>query len=499
MAPRNHPNRTASSGGDAETAEYPQELRRGLGLWSTFSIGFATISPVVGIYSVVSLGYVTIGPAWVWIIPLVLVLQLSVAYVYAELASQWPLAGGCYQWVRRLVGGRLGWFTGFLYLASAAASLTTVAYLGGPWLFLLVAGRAPNPTEQITCAAVLLVLSLAVNHWGINPLKWFLNAGIIAEAVASVGIGLVLLFFFRNHGFSILFTVAEESTGTVGFLAALAVGGWAFLGFDAATQVAEESTHAERDVPRAILRSLLAVGLVVMLTAFSVTLSLRDVAAAHAGAIADPVSAAIVESFGTWAERPFFAVVLVAFLACAVSVQTYLARAIYGMARDGALPAARALRKLNRNQVPHVALATVTVIASAGLLLGIDGQAAGTLIAFGSGGLYIVFLVVTGSALWARTTGRVRAGGETLQLGRRGLSINILAVVWLVFETVNVAWPRVELAPPGAPWYVVWAVVIVFLVLALVAFVYGIKAKPYLRISAEGEHRRPSVLTGRDQ
>ncbi len=33
---------------------YRQELERGLSLWSSFSVGFATISPVVGIYSVMS-------------------------------------------------------------------------------------------------------------------------------------------------------------------------------------------------------------------------------------------------------------------------------------------------------------------------------------------------------------------------------------------------------------------------------------------------------------
>ena len=86
---------------------YRQELERGLSLWSSFSVGFATISPVVGIYSVMSLGAMSMGPSWVWVVPLCLLLQFGVALVYAELSSQFPLAGGCYQWVRRLVGDRL--------------------------------------------------------------------------------------------------------------------------------------------------------------------------------------------------------------------------------------------------------------------------------------------------------------------------------------------------------------------------------------------------------
>lgn len=86
---------------------YRQELERGLSLWSSFSVGFATISPVVGIYSVMSLGAMSMGPSWVWVVLLCLLLQFGVALVYAELSSQFPLAGGCYQWVRRLVGDRL--------------------------------------------------------------------------------------------------------------------------------------------------------------------------------------------------------------------------------------------------------------------------------------------------------------------------------------------------------------------------------------------------------
>ncbi|MGV8744115.1 APC family permease, partial [Pseudomonas aeruginosa] len=45
---------------------YRQELERGLCLWSSFAVGFATISLVVGIYSVMSLGAMSMGPAWVW-------------------------------------------------------------------------------------------------------------------------------------------------------------------------------------------------------------------------------------------------------------------------------------------------------------------------------------------------------------------------------------------------------------------------------------------------
>lgn len=465
---------------------YDQQLHRGLSLWSSFSVGFATVSPVVGIYSVMSLGAMSAGPSWVWIVPLCLALQLLVALVYAELASQYPLAGGCYQWVKRLAGDRWAWFTGFMYLASALASLTTVAYLGGFWLWLFCTGEPPAANAQVFSGAVLLLLGLGVNLFGINPLKYFVNAGIVAEAIASIGIGVLLLVFFRNHSFSLVFeglTATQPSDGTYfsGFLTAMAVGGWAFLGFDACSQVSEETADARTSTPRAILRSMILVGLTVMLTAFAVTLSYPDTAAMVSGSVVDPVTPAVVDAFGAWSQRPFIAVVLVAFIACVVSVQTYIGRAVFGMARDSILPASNLLRRVDKRKVPFAAMVFSTLFASFGLALGLNATAVGTLIAFGSGGFFMVFLIVVTCALLARLNGTWKAEPGTFSLGRWGIAVNLAAFFWLVFESINVAWPRESLAPPGAPWFQVWAVILVFSSLAVLGLIYMFWAKPYQR------------------
>ncbi|WP_443693655.1 APC family permease [Pseudomonas protegens] len=473
---------------------YRQELHRGLSLWSSFSVGFATVSPVVGIYSVMALGAMSTGPSWVWIVPLCLALQMLVALVYAELASQYPLAGGCYQWVKRLAGDRWAWFTGFMYLASALASLTTVAYLGGFWLWLFVTGTPPSANAQVASGAVLLALGLGVNLLGINPLKYFVNAGIIAEAIASIGIGVLLLLFFRNHSWSLLLeglgnSASGDGTYLSGFVTAMAVGGWAFLGFDACSQVSEETADARTSTPRAILRSMLLVGLTVMLTAFAVTLSFTDTAGLVAGQVVDPVTPAVVDAFGAWAERPFVGVVLVAFIACVVSVQTYIGRAVFGMARDSILPASAFLRRVDGRKVPFAAMLVCTLFASFGLALGLNATAVGTLIAFGSGGFFMVFLIVIGCALVHRLRGRWRPDAGVFNLGRWGLPVNLAAFVWLLFESVNVAWPRESLAPPGAPWFQVWAVVLVFSTLAVLGLIYMVLAKPYLRRDSSASDR----------
>ncbi|MDX2552533.1 APC family permease [Streptomyces stelliscabiei] len=468
-----------------EELGYRQQLRRGLGIWSTFSVGVTTVAPVVGLYAIFSLGSVLSGPAWLWMLLASLVAQLLVAVVYAELASEFPVAGGPYQWVRRLVGPRAAWFTGIVYISAVTAALTTVAYLAAPWLGLLFTGSEPHGMTRCLISAGLLVLALALNGSGVKIMRVVVIAGLGAEIVGSIVVGLALLLFFRVHDFSVLFETlgapASSGNSTGGaLLATLAVCGWAFVGFDSSASVAEETKGASANVPRAIVRATAVVGGAVVLVAVAVTLATKDLAAVVHGEVVDPVTPTVIGSFGSWSQKPFLAVVVVTFLACLVSMQAYLGRVTFGLARDGMLPASKKLAAVTgRGRVPLVAMAVTSAAAAAGLLLGLNDGAIGTMITFGTGGLYITFLLVVAAALFARLTGRWQPGG-TLRLGRKGMVVNVLAFCWLAFETVNIAWPRTILAPPGAPVWQVWAVVWVFAALAGLAGLYLVIARPHL-------------------
>ena len=60
--------------------------------------------------------------------------------------------------------------------------------------------------------------------------------------------------------------------------------------------------------------------------------------------------------------------------------------------------------------------------------------------------------------------------------------VNVLAVAWLAFETVNIAWPRESLAPLGAPVYQVWAAPLVLALIAVVGIAYLLLARPQRRL-----------------
>ena len=196
----------------------------------------------------------------------------------------------------------------------------------------------------------LVVICALAGALGVGVLSRAVKAGIAAEVIASVGIGLALLLVFRDQDLSILtdtFGAEALSGGSVaaGLLAALAVGGWVFIGFDCAVGVAEETKDAARHVPRAIWIALLSVGVLVILNAVAATLAHPDPASVVAGEDLDPVTTAVVSSFGSWSSKPFAAVVLVAFVACGMAAQSVTARTMYSVARDGAVPGSRFLRR----------------------------------------------------------------------------------------------------------------------------------------------------------
>lgn len=465
---------------------YRQELARGLRLFDNAALGFAAISPVVGLYAVAFVGMVVAGPAWIWVLPVALAGQSLLLAVYAELASEFPIAGGAYQWSRRLVGGAYGWMSGWVALCAYAVANTTIAYLGAPWALALL-GIAPSANAVVATGMVLVVVCAAIGARGISVIGAVVRAGIAAEIAASVGIGLALLLVFREQGLSILTeTLGAEarSAGSVGagMLAALAVGGWVFIGFDACVAAAEETKEASRHVPRAIWLALLSVGVLVILNAVAVTLAHPDPAAVVAGRDSDPVATAVVSSFGSWSAKPFDAVVLTAFLACGIAAQALTARTIYSVARDDALPASRFLRRVDRRRAPIGAIVVTAVVACLGLLLGLHSAAVGSLIAFGTAAIYVAFLLVALAALIARLRGTWTPAGRVGLGHAGGAVVNVLAVVWLAFETVNIAWPRTSLAPPDAPAYQVWAACIVLAVIGVAGLAYVAVAKPQRKL-----------------
>ena len=438
------------------------KLHRSMSVWNSFTLGFAVVSPVVGLYAIISVQTTVTGGGWFGALVTCLVMQLLVATVYAELSSQFPIAGGAYKWSRQLGGATAGQFAGVIYVSSTIAMLTTTAYTGGVWLALFFGAESQTGPAFVIWGGVFLLLCTIINVVHVNIFKLVITMGVYAEVVGSLGVALLLFLFFRQHSFSELFQ--HLGTGTApdqasAFLAALAIAGWAFIGFDACSTIAEETHEPKRMVPRAVFFSLCMVGSVVLFNSAALTLAFDREALIAASATSDPITPVITGSFGEWAEKPFLAIVMVAFLACGASVVKYTSRIVYSMAREGNMPSV--LSQLAPDKTPRNAVICTVSLAALGLLFGLNDGAVATVIAFGTGGLYAMFSMTTGVGLFTRLTGRWNPALGELKLGVWGLLINTLAFIWSVFELVNIAWPRPYATAPAAPWWQLWAVPLV--------------------------------------
>lgn len=438
------------------------KLHRSMSAWNSFTLGFAVVSPVVGLYAIISVQTVVTGGGWFAALVTCLAMQLLVATVYAELSSQFPIAGGAYKWARQLGGITTGQFAGVIYVSSTIAMLTTTAYTGGVWLSLFFGWTGLTGHALVTWGAIFLLLCTLINLAHVNIFKLVIAMGVYAEVVGSLGVALLLFLFFRQHSFSELFQHLGTGTApgeTAAFLAALAIAGWAFIGFDACSTIAEETHDPKRMVPRAVFLSLCVVGSVVLFNSAALTLAFDRETLLTASATSDPITPVITGSFGHWAEKPFLAIVMIAFLACGASVVKYTSRIVYSMAREGHMPAV--LSRLAPDKTPRNAVICTVSLASLGLLFGLNDGAVATVIAFGTGGLYAMFAMTTGVGLFSRLTGRWNPALGELKLGAWGLVINTAAFLWSVFEFVNIAWPRAYAVAPNAPWWQLWAVPLV--------------------------------------
>lgn len=129
------------------------------------------------------------------------------------------------------------------------------------------------------------------------------------------------LLAFRGQDLSILGETlgAEGLSGgsvTASLLAALAAGGWVFIGFDACVGMAEETRESGARRAARDLVALLSVGVLVIPDAVATTLAHPDLGAVVAGHDVDPVQTAVV---------------LAAFLACGIAAQSVSARAMYSI------------------------------------------------------------------------------------------------------------------------------------------------------------------------
>ena len=435
------------------------ELRRTLGFLSNFAIAFSFISVSTGSYGNFGVGLSQAGPAFFWSWPIVIIGQLIVALVFAELASHFPVAGSIYQWSKRLSNRTLGWFTGWFYFWAQVVTVTAVAVIvayvvdgmHGPMDDGSAFLDSKDPTGLTTMftfiSLVTLVVTTVINAYGVRLLSLLNNLGVATEILGMFVFALILLFFANNQSPDILFSSAgtEEATGG-SYLPAFALGMFMALfvvyGFDTAGTFGEETVDAGRQAPRGVIWSVIISGIVGTVFILAVILAIPDVPTAMGQffPIADTIIATLTWEIaaGITLGEIYLFVILVSVFVCTLAIQGAATRMMFSMSRDRHLPLGSLWGKVNPSfKTPANAAIAVGILAAVPIL--VIGPGGGFSISIAATGLiYLSYLLTNLGVLAARRRGWPHKPAW-FNLGRWGMPVNILAILYGGLMLINIA------------------------------------------------------------
>jgi amino acid transporter len=381
---------SSPSAGPQSPALEAEGLDRGVGflglLWAseTSIIGSGWLFGALG-------AAVLAGPSAIigWVLGSVIILVL--ALVHAELGGLFPVSGGTSRFPHyafgSFAGATFGWAS-YLQAASVAPIevLAAIQYLStAHWArnffhATAAAGGAGGTLHGwgYLAAAILLLIFVIVNIIGI---RWFakINNAIttwkVVIPVVTIFILLIGHFHSSNFGHAAggFFTSSSPVKNILLTLPAGII--FSLLGFEQAVQLGGESANPGRDLPRAVILSMLIGGIVYILLqvsfigAMSPSLLLHNHGWTGLGTSKSPTVAQLQAG-------PFFTLVSIAGISWLATVlridavispggtglmyETSSARLSFGLSRNGFVPTA--FESVNRSRVPVFGVIIATLV-----------------------------------------------------------------------------------------------------------------------------------------
>ncbi len=347
---------------------------------------------------------------------------------------------------------------------------TSCAYAAASFLLPGLGFDTATKGWFIAVAVLIVLIGLAINSIAQWVIKIFVTILLIAEVTTTVGLGIVFFFIYREQPFSTLFHSfnASGSGGInwlwIGWFGAIAFMAFNFLAFEAAGSIAEEVHDPAKNVPRAILGVCIGIGIITLFVTMAFILAIPDMNAAMTGNLADPVAQTISYHLGSGFERPLLVMISLGFMGSMVALHLVGSRTLYAFGRDNMIPGSRFATVLTKKRkLPWVALSFTAAVSIVVLLVNIGAEKVfSTLLQISAAGFFILYGFVVIAQLVMHMKKRHEHG--PFNLGKWSYPITAIASVWIVFEVVNLMWPRF----PDLPWYQNWGVLTMSVALAVV-------------------------------
>ena len=383
----------SATGGQLESSQPAQpgatQLRPGaLSLLDVIMQAITHIGPAIGIATsiafIASLTGITSPLAYLFAFLLVLAIAISLT----QLAKNFPSAGGYYTYISRTIHPRAGLLTAWIFfLYDPLGGTINMAFMGFILQGLLKGRYNVSFPWWITFLILLAVVTTLI-YFGIQ----LSTRTLVVLGLLEIGIilALALTGLVRpGPGGTTLhpFNPANSISGT-GLYLAIIFSILTFSGFESVAPLAEETRHPRRNLPIAIVGSVVFMGVFFVIASWGIVSGFgTNSVGALATAAQNPV-VLVAEKLWTGAYWIVVLAILNSAIAVAIASANSSTRVFYAMGRSGSLP--KQLTKLSPHATPVNAIILQTIISlvfglGVGIWIGADQEfyVTGTFIALG--------------------------------------------------------------------------------------------------------------------
>ena len=336
------------------SVELPAALRRRLGLPLLVLYGTG-ITIGAGIYVLIGAVAGQAGKYAPWSFLIAAITMALTVASYAELSTRFPVSAGEAAYVRAAFQSRImSTLTGLLTIAVGVVASSAVALGSAGYIQQFV------DVPQTLIVVIVVVVLGAVATWGI------LESVLLASVFTLIEVGgLMAIIVAAVHvDLPIMAALAQPLPLETGALSGIAFASllafFAFIGFEDLANVVEEAKVPHRDIPRAMVLTLLISTILYVAIA---AIAISAVPLERLSSSAAPLSLVFQEVAGV---SPATISAIAATLNTILAQVTMAARVVYGMARQGDLPSiAGRVHPMTATPLIATALIVVLVIALA--------------------------------------------------------------------------------------------------------------------------------------
>ncbi|KAL4929505.1 GABA permease [Aspergillus undulatus] len=440
---------------EAQLAElgHTQELRREFSLWSVVCLQIALMATWEALSAVAAAALTSGGsPCLFYNYLLSFASTVFIAISLGEIASTYPTAGGQYHWVYYLGShpyqATAAWFTGWISIGGQLALITLNHY----------DSYIPTRWQGMLFYWAVVAYSMVVNIWGSRILPHTSTAAGIIHVIGFVVIVIVLGAMSPKQSTASVFTQFSNSSGWgsdgVSWLVGLLSTVYPFLGYDAACHLSEELPNPKRNVPLAMVGSVLINGVIGLGYTIMLLFTIGDLQHLLDSKTGFP----FMQLFLDITSSPAGASVLTLFItvtatAANASCTTSVSRTAWAFARDGGLPWSNLCSVVHPTlKVPMRMILMVCLLQMLlGLLYLASSTAFNAVLSMAVFGMYASCLFPISFMLVHRYSNTGRHSGllGTFALGRvPGAVVNIVSALWLVLAMVFSTFPTLQPVTP---------------------------------------------------